>query len=130
MAIDIQQLVTQVTGNSQVNPGSIGTTHGIGIDPTKVTNPETVYYNVIRVFVWGISIIAVLVLVYAGIQYVTAGGDQEKAETAKKTIVGAIIGLLLVIGAYTIFNTTLKVLNKANTSEDVNQIMQESPNTP
>lgn len=43
--------------------------------------------------------IAVILLIVSGIKYMTAGGDAEKATTARKGIVNAIIGIIIVIGA-------------------------------
>ncbi len=40
--------------------------------------------------------IAVIYLIYGGITYVTAGGDQEKATQARTIIVNAIIGVIII----------------------------------
>jgi hypothetical protein len=40
--------------------------------------------------------IAVIYLIYGGITYVTAGGDQEKATQARTIIVNAIIGIIII----------------------------------
>lgn len=44
--------------------------------------------------------IAVLMIIIAGIQYMTAGGDEDKVKTAKKTIVNGLIGVAIVLLAY------------------------------
>ncbi len=43
--------------------------------------------------------VAVLVIVIAGVMYVTSGGDTMRAEYAKKTMIGGIIGMVVVLGA-------------------------------
>lgn len=43
--------------------------------------------------------IAVIILVVGGIQYMTAGGDAEKANSAKRLIINAIIGIAIVFAA-------------------------------
>jgi len=51
--------------------------------------------------VFGIAgIIAVAYLVFAGISYVTAGADTEKAGKARQAIVHAVIGLIIIALAY------------------------------
>lgn len=40
--------------------------------------------------------IAVIYLIYGGIMYVTAGGDQEKATAGRTAIVNAIIGIIII----------------------------------
>ena len=43
-------------------------------------------------------------LIWAGIKYITAGGDGKKAGEARSAIVNAVIGLAIVLGAYTLIN--------------------------
>ena len=47
----------------------------------------------------GIPFVAIMI-VWAGFLYVTAQGDPKKLETAKKSLVWALIGSAIVIGAY------------------------------
>ena len=81
-----------------------------GIDPTSVTQVNDFYYNIVSWFLLALGVVAVLVLVYAGIQYITAAGDAEKAEKAKKTIMGAVIGLIIIIASYAIYNYTIAAI--------------------
>lgn len=41
--------------------------------------------------------LAVLVIVYGGFKYVTSGGDDAKAKDGKDLIVGAVVGLALLL---------------------------------
>ena len=43
--------------------------------------------------------IAVILLIVAGIKYMTAGGDESKAGDAKKGIINAVIGIVIVVAA-------------------------------
>ena len=43
--------------------------------------------------------VAVIMIIWAGIQYMTAGGSEERARTAKKTIMWAIIGVAILWSA-------------------------------
>ena len=75
------------------------------------------------VFVFGISIagiLAVLMIVVGGIEYLTAYGNPSKVESAKDRITQAILGLLLAITGWLILNTinpgfTLGVLPSLST---------------
>lgn len=51
-----------------------------------------------------ITVIFFLLAVYAGILWMTARGNEDQADRAKKTIIGAVIGLVLVVAAYAITN--------------------------
>jgi len=82
----------------------------------KTATFASIYQNVINLFLYGMGVIAVLVFIYAGIQYMTAGGDQEKAEKAKKTIVGAIIGIVLIAASLVIYNFTIGAVDNSNSA--------------
>lgn len=49
--------------------------------------------------------LAVTVLIAGGILYVTAAGDDDKVGRAKRMIISAIIGLVVIYGAFAIVNT-------------------------
>lgn len=64
-----------------------------------------------------VGIIAVIALMIGGIVWLTAGGNNQKIEEAKKLISGSIIGVFLVLSAYSllyIINPNLTVLKGLN----------------
>jgi len=64
-----------------------------------------------------ISILAFVFLVFAGYKYVVAAGNEEETEKVKKTIVGAVIALLLGLGAYAAINTLVELEPPQDTTE-------------
>lgn len=46
--------------------------------------------------------LAVIYLLYAGILYITAGGDEAKATKARTGIVNAVIGIIIIVLAFVI----------------------------
>jgi amino acid transporter len=59
------------------------------------SNFEAVIMNGINWILGFITVIAVLFIIYGGIQYITASGDENTMKSAKKTITTAIIGLIV-----------------------------------
>ena len=57
-----------------------------------------------------VAMIAVLMLIWGGINYLTSAGDEDKAKTGKKTISYAIIGLVIAGIAYAIVNVIITVI--------------------
>lgn len=56
-----------------------------------------------------ISALAVLLyLILGGFQWLTSGGDKGKTEQARNKITSALIGLLIVIASWAIFNLILQ----------------------
>lgn len=61
----------------------------------------------------GISLIlAILVLVYGGILYITSAGS-DRTEDAKKTITFAIMGILLIGISYSIISVIVEIITGA-----------------
>lgn len=58
--------------------------------------------NIVEILLSLISILAVVYITYAGIQYITSNGDPSKTAAAKTSITNAVIGLVLSGAAYLI----------------------------
>ena len=83
----------------------------ISVTPTGTTgtgsgsqNFSGIIYQGFIVFTWIAGIAAVFYLLLSGFQYITAGGDGEKAGKARTGIVNAIIGIIILMAAFFIFN--------------------------
>lgn len=64
------------------------------------------YIGAMYQYILGIvGILATVVLVWAGVVWLTAGGNAEKIKIAKEYIAGALIGLVLAFGSYLILYT-------------------------
>ncbi len=59
------------------------------------------------VYLWA-GIIAVIVIVIAGFFYVFSRGDQSQITRAKNAILGAVIGLVIIILAFSITNIVIQ----------------------
>lgn len=59
---------------------------------------------------WGLSILSILsilMFVYGGFQFVTAGGRASKVDEGKRVVGGTIIGIIITLVAYVIINFTV-----------------------
>lgn len=61
---------------------------------------DTLFARLIGWFLAIAAIVAFVMLIWYGIQYLTAGGDDAKATGARKGIVNAVIGIIVIIAAY------------------------------
>ncbi|MBD3156706.1 hypothetical protein GF369_02650 [Candidatus Peregrinibacteria bacterium] len=64
------------------------------------------FTNFISAFV---SIAAVISSIYGGYLYVAAAGNEEQTEKAKKVLMGAIIAIVLGLGAFALVNTVIQL---------------------
>lgn len=78
------------------------------------TNPDLVYGIVENVADWLLSLIGILAvigLVVSGIQYYFVATDEKMMETAKKTMMASIIGLVVALSGYIVIETIDTILN-------------------
>lgn len=71
---------------------------------------------VIQGFLGGLGIIFIVLIILGGYNLMTAAGEEEKINKAKDTIVRAIIGLLIIIAAYSITYFVFSSLSDAGGS--------------
>lgn len=57
-----------------------------------------------------LGVIAVLIVIYAGFKWMTAGGNEEQVNKAKKLLINGVIGLAIIILAYSITFFVIKVI--------------------
>ena len=83
--------------------GLLDTTVGEG-SGTGLTQSDlpTVIGNILKVVLSFLGLIALIIIVYGGFMWMTAGGTQEKVETAKTLMINGIIGLVIIVLAYAI----------------------------
>jgi hypothetical protein len=60
--------------------------------------------------------IAVLMIAIGGFRYVISRGDQNQMEGAKKTIMWAVIGLMIIIISYSIIISVISIIGETGTS--------------
>ena len=90
----------------------------------KFTNLSDVFGFLVNV-VLGVGIaVTIIFLILGGIQYITAKGDQKAAGAARDALTNAVIGFIVVIGAFTIRTILLNVIGgDANSKLIVNEIV-------
>lgn len=89
---------TSTTSTSGSSSGSVP----LPAKPANLPSPslESVVTFVVKV-IWAIGQIGfVVVLLVGGVMFITAAGDEGKAEKAKKLILYAIIGLIVMLAAW------------------------------
>ena len=63
--------------------------------------------NIVNFFLLFLGLIAVIMIIYGGITYVTAAGNQESIEKAKKIIMYAIVGIIIVLISFALVRTVI-----------------------
>ena len=86
--------------------GNVSAAAGVGQQQDLVT----IIGRLINVALGLVGIILVVILIYAGYEYMTAGGDGEKVKKAVVRIRNAIIGLIIIATSFAIVNWILGML--------------------
>jgi succinate dehydrogenase/fumarate reductase cytochrome b subunit len=58
----------------------------------------------------GISVLALVYFLIGGVRFIISNGDESKTKAAKKTIVNAVIGLVIAFLSYIIVTAIINVL--------------------
>lgn len=114
-------LVAPLTASATVS----GTDFGLGKVATGVNGTlgnqgliETVT-SIINVALGLLGLVAVVIVLIGGFQWMTAGGNDEKVQGARKMIFSGIIGLAIILSAFAITQFVISNLSRATGSGTV-----------
>jgi energy-coupling factor transporter transmembrane protein EcfT len=87
----------------------LGLSYGNSIG-LAATDPRIVVGKIIQIFLGLLGIIALVLIIYGGFLWMTAGGNEEQIDRAKKTLISAIIGLAIILASFGIATFILNSL--------------------
>ena len=74
------------------------------LDPLPGSTPESQLAPALDVVYFIAGLVAIIVIIAAGLKYSSSRGDSGKVEEAKKTVLYAVIGLAVTFFAFVITN--------------------------
>lgn len=74
----------------------------VPVTPTGNLDVTSVLTTIIYWILGFSAAVAVLFLILGGLQYITAAGNEKRVETAKNTILYAVIGLIVILLSFVI----------------------------
>lgn len=81
---------------------------------------------IIRIALSFMGVIFLALMVYAGILWMTAHGEEEPIKKAQKIIMASIIGLIIVVSAYSITNYLVPTIIKQGTGQTSEGILLDT----
>lgn len=73
---------------------------------TQIQGDESSFFDTIQMvnkYLWmSVGLVCMVLLVYSGIGLITANGDEAKMKNANKTLIGALIGIMICIFSYAV----------------------------
>lgn len=82
------------------------------------TKIETIPQYIVDTMFTIAAVLAVIYLMYGGIKWITSRGDKIAVETARKHIVAAVIGLVIVAGSFFALRVVFTLLGTNNPLEE------------
>ena len=67
-------------------------------------------------------VVIVFFIIYAGFQFVTAGGDTAKVTSAKNTFYATLVGSAIILGSYAIVKALQSTVNQLKAGTGVAQV--------
>jgi len=86
------------------------TATGVGLAQTDL---RVAIVNIVRIILGFLGIVAVGIIMWGGYLWMTAGGDATKVDKAKKTLISAVIGLVIILSAFIIASFIINSLQGA-----------------
>lgn len=80
---------------------------------------QKIVTSIVNVFLFAGGAAAAIYLVYGGVMYVTAGGDDTKTASARKMIIGAVVGVVLTGAVWIIFSASVSTSKKFSSPNGV-----------
>lgn len=74
---------------------------------------------IIRVILSFLGILAVIIILWGGFIWMTAAGDDGKTEKARKLIIAGVVGIVIILAAYSIAYFVINTVNtEINAAEE------------
>lgn len=106
LALAPAALATQTT---QTRLGlTYGTSSGLGS-----TDIRTTIASIINVALGLLGIVALVIVLFGGFKWMTAGGNDDQVGEARKIIISGVVGLAVIFSSYAIANFVLEQLGSA-----------------
>lgn len=86
-----------------------------GQNKDKPSQIIIVVASIINVSLGLLGIVFLILILYAGFNWMTAGGEEEKIKTATETITRAIIGLIIILTSWAIAKFVVSAIISAST---------------
>lgn len=73
------------------------------------TNTQPMVKKIVNFMLYLVGILAVIMIIFGGIKFVSSAGDANKVNSAKNIILYSVIGLMVAIFSYAIVNWLVQI---------------------
>lgn len=83
-------------------------------NPLANTNASELIGTIIKGILTVLGSVSLFMMVWGGFQWLTSAGNTEKVEKGTKTMMWAVIGVVVVLASYVLVNTLTTVLSSSS----------------
>ena len=113
MTKKIRNAFYTVASTALLLPAVVGAQYNLNGPPGNLPGETDANEMIIRIINWVLGILAslsILMIIIAGIIYITSGGDENRVGQAKSWLTYAIVGLIVALLGYVIVASVSKML--------------------
>ncbi len=96
--------------------GDDGTISCQGLNTPQYTNNQSgtqTIARIINIVLGFLGLIALVLFIIGGFQWMTSGGNEDKTSAAKKLMISAVVGLVIILAAAIISNFAFNAIQKS-----------------
>ncbi|MBI1961231.1 MAG: hypothetical protein HYS45_00845 [Parcubacteria group bacterium] len=93
------------------DPFGLGDADNINVGTS--TNLKQDIADIVNILLGFLGILAVVIILYAGFKWMTASGNEEQVGEARKMLLQAVIGLVIIMAAWVITNFVVQNIGGA-----------------
>jgi cytochrome bd-type quinol oxidase subunit 2 len=109
-ATSLGVLLIPAIASAAVTIEDVGSSLGLGSADLKQT-----ILNIVTFVLGLLGLIAVIMILYGGFIWLTAGGNEDKVDSAKKIISAAAVGLIVILISWAIVNFVIGTTRNVTT---------------
>jgi protein-S-isoprenylcysteine O-methyltransferase Ste14 len=110
--VPVLSLALSMPAFAQLNETNIGVPYAENLGLGN-KDPRDMAVSIIQVVLGFLAIIVVLLILYGGFVWMTAGGNEDKVATGKKIITAGVVGLIIILAAWGIARFVVTVILNA-----------------
>ena len=112
VAVPVILVGTKVQAQPNLGMNYVSGENGLGL-ANQNSDPREMAINIVKYLMTFLGIIAVVIILLGGFKWMTAAGNEDKVDEAKKLIIAGLIGLVIILAAFIIVQFVMRVSNQA-----------------
>ncbi len=110
--VPVLSLALSMPAFAQLNETNVGVPYAENLGLGN-KDPRDMAVSIIQVILGFLAIIVVLLILYGGFVWMTAGGNEDKIASGKKIITAGVVGLIIILAAWGIARFVVTVILNA-----------------